>query len=350
MRRYNLRMSFESDKTPVLLMVSGGSDSMALLELAYEHANGGAQEAGDPLLGMLADALPARDECALYVLHVNHLLRGSASDEDEAFVIRRCGELGLPCEVQRVDIAKLPARRRGGMEAVAREERYRLAEAGLARACASERAEKGIICSAHTLDDRIETFFMRALVGTGPGGLASIPRARGNVRRPLLEATREQLRDWLRSRHPNKTDAELWREDESNMSGENFRSKVRIELMPVLEELCPHYRKSLAQTMDLIADENDALQQQAESIVYRSLDWDGETARIACSVLADASRPMARRVLRACLLVVNPEARLEAEQIERVLDNAGEPKFSTEVSGGLRVSSDGSSIVIRQVQ
>lgn len=343
-------MSSDENKTPVLLMVSGGSDSMALLELACAYASEGAQDASDPLLGMLANALPAPEQCALYVLHVNHLLRGSASDEDEAFVIRRCEELGLPCDVQRVDVARLSSRRRGGLEAVAREERYRLAEASLARACLAEKAERGVICSAHTIDDRVETFFMRALVGTGPGGLASIPRARGNVRRPLLEATREQLRDWLRSRNPNKADAELWREDESNMSGMNFRSKVRIELMPVLEELCPHYRKSLAQTMDLIADENDALQQQAESIVYRSLEWDGVTARIACGVLADMNRPMARRVLRACLLVANPEARLEAEQIERILDSVGDPAFVTEVSGGLRVSSDGSSIAIRQVQ
>lgn len=111
----------------------------------------------------------------------------------------------------------------------------------LDRVCARVGAKDGLICTAHTIDDRVETFFMRALVGTGPGGLASIPRVRGNLRRPLLDASREQLRDWLRKRHPGVPDTALWREDETNLTGDNFRSRVRRELIPVLRKLRPGF-------------------------------------------------------------------------------------------------------------
>ena len=340
-------MAHAQTKIPVLLMVSGGSDSTALLELVCAYAAG---EGDGELFAMLARQLPVPCCIIPYVLHVNHLLRGEDSDADERFVRELCERLGVPCEVQRVDIDALARTRKGGMEAVAREERYRLADAALERACAQAHAEGGLICTAHTLDDRVETFFMRALVGTGPGGLASIPRERGNLRRPLLDATREQLREWLRQRHPGAPDCELWREDETNLTGDNFRSQVRRELMPVLRRLRPGFERSLAQTMDLIADEDEERRQQVESLVYRTLAWDGNEARIPRSAFEGASRPLARRVLRSCLLVVNPDARLEAIQIERVLDSLNDVGFTTEVSGGLRVYIGDNDITIYKAQ
>ncbi|PWL79570.1 MAG: tRNA lysidine(34) synthetase TilS [Coriobacteriia bacterium] len=335
-------------KIPVLLMVSGGSDSTALLELVCTYVAGERSDEG--LFAMLTDSLPAPDRIVPFVLHVNHMLRGEDSDGDERFVRELCEKLDVPCEVQRVDVGALARSRRGGMEAIAREERYRLASSALDRVCARVGAKDGLICTAHTIDDRVETFFMRALVGTGPGGLASIPRVRGNLRRPLLDASREQLRDWLRKRHPGVPDEELWREDETNLTGDNFRSQIRRELIPVLREFRPGFEGSLAQTMDLIADEDEALRCQADSIAYRTLVWDGETASMPVEALRSLSRSMARRVMRACLLVVNPDARLEAAQIDRVLDGFEDEGFTTETSGGLRVSVSGDALVIRKVQ
>ena len=341
-------MRESQSSVPVLLMVSGGSDSTALLELvcAYDAGEG----SDDGLFAMLADELPAPDRIAPFVLHVNHMLRGADSDADERFVHDLCEGLDVPCEVQRVDVGALARSRRGGMEAVAREERYRLASLALERACAQVGVEDGLICTAHTVDDRVETFFMRALVGTGPGGLASIPRVRGRLRRPLLDASREQLRDWLRRRHPGTPDSALWREDETNLTGDNFRSQVRRELVPVLRKLRPGFERSLAQTMDLIADEDEALRCQADSIAYRTLAWDGDVASVPIEALNSLDRSMARRVLRACLLVVNPDARLEAGQIDRVLDGLEDEDFTTETSGGLRVSTSGDALVIRKAQ
>ena len=116
-------------KIPVLLMVSGGSDSTALLELVCAYVAG--EDSDDELFAMLADSLPAPDCVAPFVLHVNHMLRGEDSDGDERFVRELCEKLDVPCEVQRVDIGALARSRRGGMEAIAREERYRLASSAL---------------------------------------------------------------------------------------------------------------------------------------------------------------------------------------------------------------------------
>lgn len=332
-----------SNKTPLLLMVSGGSDSIAMLEIAHAFANG---VEGDELVDRFASQFGKRDDCELSVLHVNHMLRGADSDADEAFVIARCEELEIPCEVVRVDVGQKAKESKGGIEAVAREERYRIAEVALQRAIDANRASAGHICTAHTLDDRVETFFMRVLVGTGPGGLASIPRERGNVRRPLLDATRDELRIWLREHHPASNDDELWREDATNYSGDNFRSQVRMDVIPVLRQLRPGFERQLAQTMDLMAEENSDLQQQADSLVYRGLVWDGREARFPLATLQNQSRPMARRLLRSCLLVVNPSARLESRQIDRVLDHLSSPSFVTDVSGALRVSVDEESVRI----
>ena len=138
---------------------------------------------------MLARQLPASVGCKLHVLHINHMLRGAQANEDEAFVVRRCAELGVACTVRRIDVASRAAQSKDGLEAVARAVRYEAAHELLDCLCAESEVDPacGIVCTAHTLDDRVETFYMRTLVGTGPGGLASIPRARGRLRRPLLD-------------------------------------------------------------------------------------------------------------------------------------------------------------------
>ena len=275
----------------------------------------------------------------LCVLHVNHLLRGGQAYADEGFVRAECDQLGVDLHVERVNVKDLAAERKGGVEAVSREERYRLAVEQLDLLCATKGCARGYILTAHTLDDRVETFFMRALVGTGPGGFASIPRARGRIRRPLLDMTREELREWLREQRPKVPDALLWREDATNDDGSNFRSQVRTRLVPVAEELRAGFSRTLVKAMDLIADEDAMLQEQARSLLYRTLEWDKETARLPVAALLDEKGPMRRRVLREALLVVDPDARLESVQIERVAAalDSGEA-FITEVAGGIRVS------------
>ena len=338
--------------TCILLMVSGGSDSMAMLELAALAANGKAPQGpvGTKLAHMFAASLPQNSEPSFLVLHVNHLLRGKASDGDEEFVVKRCQELGIPFRVRRVDVGALAKRSGHGMEAVARGERYRLAAEVLATATQSG---EGLVFTAHTLDDRVETFLMRSLVGTGPGGLASIPRRRGNIVRPLLDSTREELRTFLVEQHPAAAGgtAELWRDDATNDDGSNFRSQVRGELVPVMRKLKPGFEASLARTMDLIAEEDDARSQAAQGIVYRNLTYDDTGASLPLKAFDGIDVPLKRRVIRQCLLVVNPDARLEAAQIQRVIDGiASGQHFAVDVDSSIRVNSDAQTLRMRVVR
>ncbi|BCS57853.1 hypothetical protein ADLECEL_17380 [Adlercreutzia equolifaciens subsp. celatus] len=151
----------------VLLMVSGGSDSTAL---AYLGA--ALREAGD--VGPVA------------MLHVNHQLRGEDADGDERFVAALAEALDIPLFICSIDIAAEAERSRENVEAVARRERYLAANEALRSMCQHEGRplSEARIFTAHTADDRIENFYMRSIVGTGPGGFRSMLYRNGPVVRP----------------------------------------------------------------------------------------------------------------------------------------------------------------------
>ena len=107
--------------------------------------------------------------------------------------------------------------------------------------------------------------------------------------------------------------------------------------MPVLRDLRPGFEASLARTMDLIASEDAEVSRAVEANVRKNRVRAGGEFRFPTSALAELPRPYARRVIRRVLLEVNPDARLESAQIERVVRGLATPRFSTEVSGGIRI-------------
>ncbi len=196
--------------TPLLVAVSGGADSMALLGVVV--------------------ALGQRSAAA----HVNHGLRGAQSDADEALVARRAGELGVPFHSARVDATRADGR---SPEARARALRYEALE--LIRA----REGYAHIATAHTLDDQAETVLLRSIRGTGLEGLAGIePRSEdGRLLRPALGLEREVLRGELIG-----VLGEAWREDPGNRDPSVPRSRLRSQVLPALEEIHPGARHRLA--------------------------------------------------------------------------------------------------------
>ncbi len=298
-----------------LLMVSGGSDSTALAYLMHDLAEQGR-------VGALA------------MLHVNHMLRGSDADTDAQFVQELADALGIPCFLCQVDIAQLVRESGENMEALARSERYQAANEALISMCQHEGFpfSEGRIAVAHNLDDRIENFYMRSIVGTGPGGFRSMRYRNGKVVRPLLDVTRSELREYLEQRAQSGTDVvrdahgALWREDATNNHTDRFRAYVRHTIIPKAKEWNESLPATLRRTMNLIADEDDMLTEMAHecicSCVQLLSDEDGITEGfLILPTFGEVPRPLARRCVHTLLGdMLGSEVRIDAASVEAVLD------------------------------
>ena len=207
---------------PVLVALSGGSDSVALLHL------------------FLAACEQLGSE--LHAAHVHHHLRGAVADGDAAFCRALCDSLAVPLSVLHLD----PAPPRGASpEAWWRSERYRLLEAE------RERTGCAATATAHTLDDQAETVLLKLLRGAGVRGVAGIRPRRGAVIRPLLGARREALRAWLREHEAS------WREDASNLIADRPRVHVRLRVLPALAAAYPRVAEHLGAFAAMLAEDDD---------------------------------------------------------------------------------------------
>jgi tRNA(Ile)-lysidine synthase len=202
-----------------LVAISGGPDSVALLRVMHILT----QDSSSPLLAA----------------HFNHRLRGAQSDADEHFVRSLCEQLGIPLVV---GYPSTPIERKAGggsLEHAARIQRYRF----LVRTASYYQIR--YVLTAHTGDDQAETILFRILRGTGLRGLCGIPAKRVLaegivVLRPMLEVTREEVLDFLKSAHQE------FREDQSNWDPRFVRNRIRHELLPLLErQYRPNVRQSL---------------------------------------------------------------------------------------------------------
>lgn len=323
--------SMAHGQTPVLLMVSGGSDSVALAYLAARMVEAGA-------LGPVA------------MMHVNHKLRGAASDADAAFVETLAAHLGIPLFMCDVDVATLVNCTGGNMEAVAREERYTAACQALESLCSHTGfpLEAGRIFTAHTADDRVENLFMRTIVGTGPGGFRAMEHCvtmRGcRVCRPLLEVGREDLRTYIRSVEAPATDGtgELWREDATNADTDHFRAFVRHNMIPLAKERNPRLLETLTRTMNLIAEEDDMLKRQAQDVLRVHANMTGSSVRegvLLAPELGAQPVPLLRRAIALVLdRMLGAGARVENASIEACVQGFGNAGYTTNIQGNLAVT------------
>lgn len=292
---------------PVILMVSGGADSMALLHMAVT----------EPLdLGDGAGLSRIAKE-RLHVLHVNHLLRGEDADADQHFVQETCDSLGVPCTALRVDVAKFAQERDGNVEDVGRRVRYDAARELAQKLCTEQGVsrQKAKILTAHTADDRAETFMMNVMHGSGMSGLASIPRHRGLIYRPLLDYTHDQLKDWLKAR------ALDWHEDATNTDTHYLRAYMRHNVLPLLKARNPLLVQTVCKIADLMADEDDYLEGKAARKLRQITLRKSESSLVLDALkLSSTDVVIARRVVRIVARQLIPEAWLEFRHVDVVLE------------------------------
>lgn len=184
----------------VAVALSGGSDSMALLWLLTNFWHG-----------------------QVVAVHVEHGIRGKRSLEDASFVKSHCAKLGIDCTVIKKSIPR-EAEKGESIEVAARRVRH----LALTDFCARSGAHAVLL--AHNSDDAVETFFLNLVRGTGPCGLAGIPESNGVLFRPVMDISKEELRDILRKARWD------WVEDETNDQDLYLRNRIRNELLPLMEQ------------------------------------------------------------------------------------------------------------------
>lgn len=270
---------------PLLVMLSGGADSVCLLDVAL------------------------RLEADVSALHVNYGLRAEAGD-DEEHCRSLCERLGVPLAVERVALE-----RGGNLQARARDARYAFAE----------RIARGDYATAHTLDDQAETVLYRLASSPGPRSLAAIRPRRGRLVRPLLAARREQTRAHCRAA------GLAWREDRSNADPRFARSVVRHEALPALERIAPGAAATIAATSAQVAEQLDLLERIAGATVA-SL---GERPDVAALRELDAA--LALLVLRQLARAASPGAAIGPDAGRRILAlGADGGSAALDLGGGLR--------------
>lgn len=249
----------------VLLAVSGGSDSTALVAIFA--------------------ALRERLRLRLHVGHLNHSLRGAESDADAAFVATLAERFQIPATIETAEVEKIKReKKRSSLEAVARQVRYAFLDA-TARKIGAQK-----IALAHHREDLAETLLMHLLRGAGSGGLAGIrPIREKRWIRPLLFLTKEELRRFLEVSHLS------YREDRSNNDRRFLRNRIRHELLPTLKTYNPRVVEALARAAETLSEEDAYLQTLSDDL-RRSLTREGNG--LAANGLLQAPRALRRRVVR----------------------------------------------------
>ncbi len=259
-KRAIVRHNLISNPQHLLVAVSGGADSMAMLYALFWLRHD---------LGL-----------QLTVAHLDHRMRPD-SREDAALVRDACRDLDLPLVEDAVDV---PAMRggRGNLEEVARRARQEFLEQ------AAHQCRAKSIAVGHTRTDAAETLLLHLLRGAGPEGLRGLPPSRPPYIRPLIECSRDQVREFCRShRIP-------FRDDPTNRDVRLKRNAVRLHLLPELTEFNPRAEEALARAAQLWQEAQEALQWAARQGLHLARSNRG----IELDALAKFPESVQRLVLR----------------------------------------------------
>ncbi len=259
----------------VVLGVSGGADSVAMLRLAS------------------AAKLRAGGTGRMYVAHLNHRLRGLEADQDATWLAELCREFELPCEIGCADVAALAGRQGDGLEAAARSARYDFFRE------TAQRLGARFVAVAHTADDQIETVLQRLLRGTGVAGLAGMPPVRPlspavQLVRPMLGARRREVLQYLTEIGQD------FRTDSSNADRRLTRNRLRGELLPfVRREFNAEVDEAILRLAQQARGTQQLVANLAEKLVERAIIVSPEQLRIDCRCLANEAPLLVREACKA---------------------------------------------------
>lgn len=290
--RYNMPLAGAT----VVAAVSGGSDSMVLLNIL--------------------NALKDEYNFTLSAAHVNHLLRGDDADRDEKFVEEKCGEIGVPVHILRVNVAQKAKESGEGFEECARRIRYEFF---------NSLGENIIIATAHNLSDRVETFLFNFSRGSALRGLCSIPAMRDNIIRPLIDCTKSEILGYC-----EKNSVEFVT-DYTNDDVSYSRNRIRHNVVKEFSVINGSFEKCAERCISSINEDEAYLSSLADDLVEKSRQANGFDA----SVLAKAPAPLKKRAIiriaEECV-GITPEQKFVL-MICEMLENEGK----AQINGGVTV-------------
>jgi len=279
-----------------LLLVSGGPDSIAMLRAVVSLG-------GEPT-----------------VLHVDHGLRGEQSREDADFVRGLCARMEVACEVRHLGLDGS-----SNVQERAREERYRLAEE------VADWFGLSTIGTGHTADDVAETVLMNLARGAGLRGLAGIPPVRGRFQRPLIEVTRGEVLQYLHDL------GQPYRTDPTNLTGKYARNRVRLEVLPALQDLFPGAARNIARAASLAREDLAAL----EELAAAALEIRGDEVVLKLDALLGLRPAVRRHAVRLAYATLDPGSPpLASNLVEAALElqQGGEGTRTLDLPGGVIVA------------
>jgi tRNA(Ile)-lysidine synthase len=311
----------------VVLAVSGGADSVAMLRLmadAKRRAGGAGR---------------------LIVAQLHHGIRPVESAADVAWLADLCQRLELPCEIGAADVPGLANRAGDGIEAAARAARYQFLRE------TAERFGARFVAVAHTADDQAETVLHRFLRGTGIGGLAGMPRSRPlspavQLVRPLLDVRRYQIEQYLAAI------GQEFRTDATNADRRFTRNRLRHELLPLLRaDFNPDVDAALTRLAEQAAEVQQLITPMAEALVERAIQIEPDRLRIDRRQLAAEPPPLVREACKLAWIAMGwPLQRMGFDEWQQL-----HSLITAEISGplnlpaGMRAEADETHVEITRV-
>ena len=265
----------------VTVALSGGADSVALLYC----------------LVSLKEELGITVKAA----HLNHLIRGEEAFSDENFVIKTCESLGVELTVKRADVPKFSKENGISTELAARILRYEFLESV---------AEGGVVATAHTASDNLETVILNLARGSGIEGLSGIPPKRGIFIRPLIFCTRAMIEDYC------EKNILSFVTDSTNLSDDYTRNKIRHNIVPLLKELNPSVEKAVTRSSFVLREDSAFLDKEAEKFLNAGILPNG---RLSLSGFKGLDISVAKRVIKKYIENHSPEITPENVHIEEAL-------------------------------
>lgn len=292
----------------VICAVSGGADSVCMLHVLLALRS---------VLGLTIEAA-----------HFNHCLRGQEADRDEAFVRALCQTLGVSLHVGRGDVRARAAETHESIEEAARRLRYEFFA-----------TLPGLVATAHTQDDNLETVLLNLTRGTGLTGLCGIPPKRGSYIRPMLVLTRAEIEAYLAQ------NSLTYVTDSTNLLPDVRRNRLRQTVIPLLKEENPSVSQTVFRMCRLLEADDACLSSQAQATMQHAALADGVSCR-ALTPLPDAVRT---RAVKQLLSGIHAPKLSEKHicAVDRLLSSVS-PSAQVSLPGGFTAQRDYDRLYLRQ--